>query len=50
MVGHGIGVVGYGVTAQNLPYYILKNSWGTDWGMAGVSLDCTRLVVLLFLL
>lgn len=37
-VGHGIGVVGYGATAQNVPYYILKNSWGTDWGMNGYML------------
>jgi len=32
---HGIGIVGYGVTNQNVPYYILKNSWGTGWGLEG---------------
>jgi len=33
---HGVLLVGYGTdTTVNLPYFILKNSWGTSWGMAG---------------
>eukprot|EP01125_Pyxidicula_operculata_P002187 TRINITY_DN12104_c0_g1_i1.p1 TRINITY_DN12104_c0_g1~~TRINITY_DN12104_c0_g1_i1.p1 ORF type:complete len:330 (-),score=79.00 TRINITY_DN12104_c0_g1_i1:83-1072(-) len=32
---HGIGVVGYGVYSNGLPYYILKNTWTTAWGMDG---------------
>jgi len=31
---HGIAVVGYGVNGT-LDYWILKNSWGTEWGMEG---------------
>jgi len=32
---HGIGIVGYGETAQKIPYYILKNTWGPNWGING---------------
>jgi len=34
---HGIGVVGYGINSQG-EYYILKNTWGTSWGMNGYML------------
>ena len=27
--------VGYGTTTDNQEYYILKNQWSTQWGMAG---------------
>lgn len=32
---HGVLVVGFGVTNDGRKYYIIKNSWNTNWGMDG---------------
>jgi C1A family cysteine protease len=33
-IDHCVDAVGYN-TAANPPYWIIRNSWGTDWGMSG---------------
>ncbi len=34
--GHAIKVVGWGVDGKSKkPYWIIANSWGSDWGMNG---------------
>lgn len=32
---HAIAAVGYGSTSEGVDYYIIRNSWGTDWGDEG---------------
>lgn len=36
---HATSIVGYGVdSATNTPYWVMRNSWGTGWGISGYAL------------
>lgn len=34
-VNHAVVAVGYGLTDKSEPFYIIRNSWSSNWGMEG---------------
>uniref|UniRef100_A0A1I8FZF2 Pept_C1 domain-containing protein n=1 Tax=Macrostomum lignano TaxID=282301 RepID=A0A1I8FZF2_9PLAT len=32
---HAVQIVGYDLTSDTVPFYLVRNSWGSDWGMSG---------------
>jgi hypothetical protein len=34
-IGHSVVIVGWGTSENNNPYWIVRNSWGAEWGNKG---------------
>ncbi|XP_044461570.1 senescence-specific cysteine protease SAG12-like [Mangifera indica] len=35
-LNHAVTAIGYGATSGGAKYWLMKNSWGTDWGEGGI--------------
>lgn len=35
-VNHAVTIIGYGVDNGGKPFWLIQNSWGTDWGESGI--------------
>ncbi|CAJ0565920.1 unnamed protein product, partial [Mesorhabditis spiculigera] len=33
--GHAVAIIGYGTNAAGINYWLVRNSWGADWGLGG---------------